>query len=356
MSDLRFDDDDDEPRLTLAEWESEDRLRTLRESGEEPVDLWGRPRVAIIGNGPEARLARATYRMARTRRLPESDGFGLASFRLLYKAVAFANLKGLVLNTAVTVSWSTVGIDDDRCVSAAHTALVRRLREWCTERRHPIPCVLIWVKERSERLGVHSHLLAHVEARHRAKFGAIVRDFVAKYAGVPALANHRGEDGRPVSTLYVDGPNARSELEADEIRFQWSVFRYLMKGATMTEWVRVVSPCHARLLFRDFAGVHVRDQGTIRGKRVGTSTRSLGNPAWLEFAMQNEIDERWLDREFDRHGPRYDRHYKQTGENWRQMRSINDRWSNGSPFSIAQSLQTCQFRRILGRKQRILVI
>lgn len=315
-----------DPLLEGIQADREMRLRNMRRAGIQAIDRWGRPRVDVTGNSSqEAAIARAIQPVQNSKALPDTTGFSPARFTELYRAVARANLQGLLLNSFITVSWSTVGITRDDEINAAHKWLVRRLREWCTARRDPIPYALVWVKEHSARLGTHSHILMHVERWQRARLGYTVKKFVQKFAGRPVLAAQRMDDGRVLSTIYVDGPNSRFETTKSQIEFQWHVFRYLMKGATAKEWMTVVGPGRAKVLFRDHAQLSVRDQGPVKGKRTGIST-SLGEAAWRDFAERHELPDDWFDFLMKRTGIVYGDEFLRESELLRSMKSIRDRW------------------------------
>lgn len=313
--------------------EREARAKTLRQGGEDIVDHWGRLRFPIAGTGPETSLVAAGQPMRQRRKpMPQSDGFDRRAFERLYHAVAFANLQGLTMNSLISVSWQTAGIEGDEAINAAHQGLLVRLREWCTRRKHPqtgrtapMPCAYISVREWASSFGHHSHILMAMEPRHRPRLGAVVKRYVEKASGQPCAVGKVGQDGRAVSTVHVAAPSSKSgrtETREAQLDFQWKVFRYLAKGATLSEWARVVGPDHATIPFSDFARIRPRDQGQVAGKRTGYSTATLGQPAWLRFVAAYDLDEGMISRRLREEGPHYGDDFLRQGDLLRHLRRM----------------------------------
>ena len=79
------------------------------------------------------------------RSLRPTQGVSGLRFRELHQAVSFANLKGHVLNTFVTIAWSTLAISSDAQIGAARREFVELMRHWLKE--WGILCSWIWVDE-----------------------------------------------------------------------------------------------------------------------------------------------------------------------------------------------------------------
>jgi hypothetical protein len=313
--------------------EREARAKTLRQGGENIVDHWGRLRFPIVGDGPETSLIVAGQPIRQRRKsMPQSEGFDRRAFERMFHAVAFANLRGWTLNTLITVSWETAGIEGDEAINAAHQGLLVRLREWCTRRKHPqtgrpapMPCAYISVREWASSFGHHSHILMAMEPRHRPRLGVVVKRYVEKISGQPCAVGNVGQDGRAMNTVRLDAPSKKAgkfESREAQLDFQWKVFRYLAKGATRSEWARLVGTDHATIPFGDFARICPRDQGQVAGKRTGYSTATLGQPAWLRFAAAYELDEGMIGRRLREEGPHYGDEFLRQGDLLRQLRGL----------------------------------
>lgn len=54
---------------------------------------------------------------------------GVTQFREVYSAVSFANLQGAILNTHVTLNWTSLGYEEDTEASAAlHSGVIKHMR------------------------------------------------------------------------------------------------------------------------------------------------------------------------------------------------------------------------------------
>lgn len=314
--------------------EREMRAKTLRQAGESAVDRWGRPRFPVVGTGPESTLVTAGQPVRQRRQsLPESAGFDREGFDRLYHAVAFANLRGCIMNTMISLSWETAGIVDPAAINAAHQGLLVRLREWCTRRKDPktgrpapLPSAHVWAREWASSHGHHTHVLMAVEPRHRPRLGVVMKRYVEKVSGQLCAVGKVDKDGRAVNTVHVAAPSmkvGKFESREAQLDFQWRAFRYLAKGATQSEWAKLVGHNHATVPFADYAQVGLRDQGQIAGKRTGYSTAALGKPAWLTFAADYELREDLIGRRLREDGPHYGDDYLRQGEQLRQLRSLD---------------------------------
>lgn len=257
----------------------EDYLRDLRAFGFDVVDGFGRHTVAAVGNGPQARMVKAMNGAPKRRPASTSEGLTARQFNRLYEAVLFANCQAVVLNTMVTIAWSTFGLGHEVSVNKAHEAFLILFRHWCRDQRK-VPHAVIWVKERGKVLGLHSHLLVHVPPPFRREFYRwalrTVRS-VAKGAETKLAFEANGP-----RTLHI------GENHADNVDAQWRMFRYLAKGVGPEELVGLVSKEHRGLLLSEFAGLRASGQGEIIGKRAGWST-SLGEAAIARFSREEGL-------------------------------------------------------------------
>ena len=170
-----------------------------------------------------------------------------------------ANLRGIVLNSMVTVNWDTLNIGTDVDVEAAHTSFKELFGHWLHERFKP--SAFIWVVERGADLGLHTHFLAHVGWMYRHALLAYVEEAVETAAGRRPVVAPKG------SIRTVDVKPAHD----DDIEFQVRSFRYLMKGLdpqAMYSWRGGKGK-------REFVSVEdairLEAQGEIHFKRIGTN-------------------------------------------------------------------------------------
>lgn len=255
--------------------ETDLRLRTLRESGLEPVDRQGRLRVPL-GWGPESDLARATFPIRELRSPRQSRVLTSRDFLRLYKAVAVANLEGLILNTFFTISWSLAGLDAPSSVGRAQEAFQERMTSWFYdqgdhERSFP-RYAGVWVKEVGRTMGLHSHYLLHVPQGYSALFGRWVRKSIARATESSQGPVGRGARGHPLYVTHVADLNF-------SIEEQWNVFRYMTKGLDPDGLTSVFSASRRRMLAAEYTGLSkLSDEGVVVGQRCGRS-RAISDAA-----------------------------------------------------------------------------
>lgn len=255
--------------------ETELNLLTIRQGGIEPVDRSGRLRVSL-GSGPESDLVRGTFEVRKSRTHSQSRVLSPRDFQRLYKAVAVANLEGLVLNTFVTISWTLAGLSAPSSVRGAQAAFQERLTSWFQYRRdldasYP-PYAGVWVKEVGRTMGLHTHYLLHVPHRDRAIFARWVRRSVSKATDADPGAARTTARGRALYATHV------ADLK-DDWRQQWDVFRYMSKGLDPDALASVFSASQQRMLAAEYTGLSLlSDEGVIEGQRCGRS-RAISNAA-----------------------------------------------------------------------------
>jgi hypothetical protein len=285
---------------------TEQRLATAWRDGEDLVDRQGRARFAL-GGGPISQRLMAWQPLQQPRDKPVSDVITATEFLRMYKAVATANMQGLVLNTFLTVSWEVGGTHDPDYVASLHARLLASMQAWANDREKAdqsiaVPMPAIWVKEVGHQLGLHSHFLLNVPACLHVTFRNWVNKATRRLVELPAP-----DPRQPTPKLRL----THTSWLGDDTRHQWNVFRYMMKA--LDEDVSVmVDATHRRLLLREAAGVKPRDQGRVRGRRVG-QTRNLG-PATLRplEAVKGSADI-WGESD-QRDNLRYGDHFLRHGE------------------------------------------
>lgn len=206
-----------------------------------------------------------------------------------YDAVALANCGGLVLNTFISISWSTVGITAPEAVAEAHARYLELLRKALTK-RGVIPA-WVWVIENGKTWGLHSHILVHVPFEKRKWLRFQAAETIETIAGLPVVKTKESKT--------VDITVRRD----DDWRTQWRWFRYMMKGTAPTKRHRNPEKAEGQVLLEESAGLELRSQGLVEGQRFGVSRKlNAKNLAQVRekmglgpFAMEEgETDPAWL--------------------------------------------------------------
>jgi hypothetical protein len=258
--------------------DAEEYARYLRQSGLDLRDEHGNPVwVPIHGNGEQARLHRAIHGKGKRQYQRAWEGYGQTEhlhgrhFMNLYNAVAFANCQGWVLNTFISISWSTVGITTDLLVERAHRRFIERMRKWLMERG--LPLAWVWVLERGDTYGLHGHIHVAVPKLHHADFTRWARKCVSRIAGRPLVDT--------ATSTTVDF-NCRTDRD---VAGQWWRFQYYGKGADPTLGLRDTDDKHIWRPLNEVAGLTLKPQGLVKTKRAGVS-RALDAKARKAFATQ----------------------------------------------------------------------
>ena len=252
---------------------AEQRIAAAWRDGEDLVDRQGRARVTL-GNGLFSERLIAWQPLQQQQQKPTSDVITAPEFLRMYKAVATANMQGLILNTFLTVSWEVGGAQCPNYIASLNSRLLASMQAWANDREKaepsvPVPMAAIWVKEVGHLLGLHSHFLLNVPAHLHVTFRNWVTKAVRRLLEIPAPDPRQPRSKlRPTHTSWL----------GDDTRHQWNVFKYMMKALDDDVSV-MVEPSHRRALLREASGVKPSDQGRVIGRRVG-QTRNLG-PATL---------------------------------------------------------------------------
>ena len=200
--------------------------------------------MSILGSANTALVAPSTSRYIT---VPQATN--------IIEAVKFAKLIGLPLVAHLTIHWAYTNVGDDP--DGKRFAKVREgLAKWL--RRHGIVFAAAWCIERMSRGQaevVHCHLLFHLPVEYRAK-----RKLQIEAAIYRLIKRHgRGYWAEEVIDLRIhDNPDGK----------------YLIKGGGREVWK----------LFR-LRKEHRRLQGTIHGKRCGTS-QNLGPAARFQTLIK----------------------------------------------------------------------
>lgn len=225
--------------------------RAIRESGDWPRE-WSFTR----GNGFDVQLLKAVVGHS-----PEAFDQTIQAGEFLhitaeecidvYNAIAFANALGRILNTHISITWSTVGLADDAQIQAATARLLHSLEATCAQ--HNFPVAWVSVMERGKKRGLHTHILMSCRTEWIDQLSIWLRESVASIAHLKPLIGTAGE------TVSVKANEERNT------NIQWSIFRYLMKGmdpAATHKFATGIRPLAETL------GIALKDQGAFVGKRV----------------------------------------------------------------------------------------
>ena len=214
-----------------------------------------------------------------------SEHLSAYDFFRLYDAVAFANTRGWVMNTELTMTFHT---PDDKAL-ATFQDFMKRFRSWCDYK--DIPCVAIYVWERPTNAPLHVHMQMFIpnEWHYAAKM------WLPKMTQ-KGIASCRPRVRRTASTTN-----------------QWAWFRYLFKGLDP----RVIDPvsetsltAHLRLKVRPQGPIGFRRSGRTkaisRGCQYAAIDRRefhfLGLNDWISVEADEWWSDRWIQQYKGEHG------------------------------------------------------
>jgi hypothetical protein len=237
---MNFDHDDEDL------WTDDSRARALFEAGD--LGLPPGRRYPVLGSGEYSQRWRAVmgaceeehlrgleekaqrdypdrYIRKRFRRLrtlvtcPNERLIGADQFREAYSAVAFANSKGAILNTHITLTWQLLGYQEDNEASAALQAgFIKPMREWYRHQADGLgrPFAWIYAHERSKSKGFHTHFLASIPLEFQ-------RGFRKWLGGRLKRLSQNGSASKEAAFLTDVRPDR-------PLLHQWRHFGYLMKS------------------------------------------------------------------------------------------------------------------------------
>lgn len=270
--------------LTREDFDShEDWLRYCHEGGLDVTE--GREDFAgIRGTGYYASLhgailgqSRRTYRhtwLEHRRVRVATNSISRTQFSKARRAVAFANCMGMVMNTAVDITWSTVGVTGDASVARRQMAFLDALRRWFD--RNGVTAAWVWVLEQGETLGLHSHILMHVPDELTLEFRNYAKATLTRIVKRPLLNTD------DLKTLLIQ------HRRREQIIPQWWRFRYMMKGVKPNLVLVVGEEFGQAMNYADRVGVSPKPQGDVGVKRLGVS-RALDDSAFKRWAALNEF-------------------------------------------------------------------
>ena len=231
--------------------------------------------------GDEADLARAVRGWSKRRRQTAWEGRGHSEwikgsdFQKAY-TVAFSNRAGAVMNVHMTIVWRTVLVGGDLVYAGALKKFLERFRKWCGERN--IPCHWVFAWERGAKNGLHSHVLASVPHLFEAELQRWAQNAIKTVCGMPpVLKPRRRKSGAPKTTHTLNIVHRRD----GDIRAQWELFRYPMKGISAHQFIGDLDNRHQHRRLSEIAAISCRPQGLVTMKRVGVSRA-------IDVAMQNK--------------------------------------------------------------------
>lgn len=189
--------------------------------------------------------------------------------RELANAEAFAALRRMPLNAALTVRWNLAAGFEERHWPAMQTKLLDRLARFL--RRHGIPPAFVWSRERQPGAGPHTHVMIHLGANP----GKLQREALRYLAGTMRFGDEAGSTGLKLEygAYGMNTPLMRT-----------GQLKYLCKGLDHAAFIYAGRDT---LNLGDALGINHRGmQGTVTIKRSGVSqsiSRSARRKAgWIE--------------------------------------------------------------------------
>jgi len=172
----------------------------------------------------------------------------------LWAAANHAEEIGRPLNAFLTVHWDNQ--DGKGTVQERNSRLLICARRWLDRRGQPLACV--WVIERGILSGLHAHNMIHVPRKHLAGFTSML----PRWTGIEALPKDKWPDMKGKQHVLGYGREGVWQLKR-VYDHGVGLRRYLLKGSADRRYRY---------------GIRHLDQGTVIGKRCGTSN-SLGRTA-----------------------------------------------------------------------------
>lgn len=276
--------------LPLAQWTPEQRLDLEQEVAANPVRGRMKP-VRRVQHGPVTGRQVNPFLQADSlnrplQKLRVTTTLSHQQVAHLHEIVLRANCMGLVMDVLVTISWKLAGIAEAD-IGAAQSRVMRRVREWSKGRsvngkRLDAQLGWIWVQERGDTVGVHSHFLFSCPPQERTRLSGVIQRAVAS----AARSRRPGDVGSGViSRLPFDGrafdlsDRPDGDRMAATMRRQWTLFGYVTKTRTVS--------------YKPRAGAW-SNTGRIVGKRAGFSHHLLGAEPWKRFAADLGRPETWM--------------------------------------------------------------
>ncbi len=267
----------EEPPLTRDDFpDKESWLRHCYEGG---IDLAREDSFAgVAGTGLYGHRLGAIYGPSRRAYQRTWEGWGTSAVlrtqqvKNAYKAVAFANCLGWVLDSTMDITWSLHGIVTDLDVAAKQRAFLDAIRRWFE--RNGMEAIFMWAIERGNRHGLHTHINLCVPRHLHEEFERYAKQRLARVVGGALI------DQPDQKTTKIQLRDARN------IVGQWRRFAYLMKGSDKAfMWLDKANPAKS-ITLEQRLGQRVSFQGMVSRKRAGVS-RFLDNASRREWAAIN---------------------------------------------------------------------
>lgn len=265
-----------EDRLSREDFSTkEDWLRYCHEGGLDPYEEGARE---LRGGGTYEQLLAGVF--GSTRRTYErawqarglSTKLSAAQVKKAYRAVAFANCLGRIMNVPMTITWSTVGKADEAQVAACQHRFLELVRKWLHARK--APALWVWVLERGSRRGLHTHLLLSVPDEFKIAF---------RGAAGPMLET---AIRRPLLNTPASKTMKKEMRSALAVVPQWEWFKYIMKGVDRNLGWKLQGG--EPLFFHAKLNVKPSNEGATQLKRVGVS-RNLDDASFARWRSLNEF-------------------------------------------------------------------
>lgn len=276
--------------LPLAEWSPDQRQDLVQDVAANPIRGRLKP-VRGVQHGPVT--GRQVNPFLKTdslnrplQKLRVTTALSQQQVAHLHEIVLRANCMGLVMDVLVTISWKLAGIAEAD-ISAAQSRVIRRVREWSKGRsvdgkRLDSQLGWIWVQERGDTVGVHSHFLFSCPSQERTRLSGVIQRAVASAARSP----RPGEvSSGVISRLPFDerafdlSDRPDGDRMAAIMRRQWTLFGYVTKTKTVSHKPKPSVSSNT---------------GRIVGKRAGFSHHLLGAEPWKRFATDHGRPETWM--------------------------------------------------------------
>jgi hypothetical protein len=221
-------------------------------------------------------------------------GLTAAQLKRAYDAVCYANYRGLVFNTEVTIVWSRLGLRADRSLTIEDCTrtFFARFRKWAEVRN--FPAIYIAVMEYGPTNGLHTHAALRVPVDHCDEFRDWTRATLKSFQAAGVQWDS--------STVDVDPRKKLSVVS------QWIWVQYLLKGLDPEAviWSGRGLNRNALPLHQVAAGSQVESGGTVYIDRLRVS-ESLGESARKKAGFKPLVNilspspaDRWSDQEFQR--------------------------------------------------------
>lgn len=269
---------EDAERLTRADFDTaDDYARYLLQAGLLPESThtpqWLR---GASGKHVELFKAAGDLRPTISRAVKFTRHIAASDFENAYRAVAFSNLSGSVMNVHLTIVWETVGKREDLEIRQCLEKFLERFRKWNGERFFATRW--IYVQERVPSRGLHTHILASVDKLNRTDFERWSLRCIKTVSGRAPV-----QDVQNKKTIVI-----KHRANGDVIA-QWRLFQYLMKGIDPDAEISDIHDRRQRRPITEVAGLRYRKQGSISTKRVGVS-RSLDRDARMAAGFKCALE------------------------------------------------------------------